>query len=39
MLRQHFPAFYSLSNQILTERKTYYKTLKKIQFSDGDMTQ
>ena len=21
------------------ERKTYYKTLKKIQFSDGDMTQ
>ena len=31
--------FYSLSNQILKERKSYYETLQKIQFKDGDITQ
>lgn len=31
--------FYSLSNQILLERKAYYNTLKKIQHSDGDITE
>lgn len=31
--------FYSLSNQILVERKAYYEVLQKTQFSDGDITQ
>lgn len=30
--------FYSLSNQILAERKMYYEILQKTQFSDGDIT-
>ena len=30
--------FYSLSNQILTERKFYYKILKKVQHSSGDIS-
>ncbi len=30
--------FYSLSGQILTERKLYYAILKKVQHSDGDIT-
>jgi len=30
--------FYSLSNQILLERKVYYKMLQKIQHSEGDIT-
>jgi len=30
--------FYSLSSQILAERKTYYEILQKAQFSDGDIT-
>ena len=30
--------FYSLSSQILIERKVYYETLQKTQFSDGDIT-
>jgi len=31
--------FYSLSNQILLERKVYYKTLKEVQHSEGDITE
>lgn len=31
--------FYSLSSQILVERKTYYDKLKKIQHSSGDITE
>lgn len=31
--------FYSLSNQILIERKAYYEVLQKTQFSDGNITQ
>jgi Fic family protein len=31
--------FYSLSNQILQERKTYYDTLQKVQFKDGDISE
>ena len=31
--------FYSLSNQILTEKKTYYETLQKVQFKNGDITE
>lgn len=31
--------FYSLSNQILHERKVYYNILQKTQFSDGDITE
>ena len=31
--------FYSLSSQILIERKVYYQTLQKIQHSDGDITE
>lgn len=31
--------FYSLSSQILAERKIYYEVLQKAQFSDGDITQ
>jgi Fic family protein len=31
--------FYSLSNQILQERKVYYEILQKTQFSDGDITE
>ncbi len=31
--------FYSLSSQILIERKTYYATLKKVQHSSGDITE
>ena len=31
--------FYSLSNQILQERKVYYEVLQKTQFSDGDVTE
>jgi len=30
--------FYSLSNQILTERKVYYETIQKVQFKNGDIT-
>ncbi len=30
--------FYSLSNQILQERKVYYEILQRTQFSDGDIT-
>ena len=30
--------FYSLSSQILTERKMYYEILKKVQHSNGDIT-
>ena len=31
--------FYSLSNQILVERKVYYEILQKIQYSNGDITE
>ncbi len=31
--------FYSLSNQILLERKVYYDTLQKVQHNDGDITE
>ncbi len=31
--------FYSLSSQILTERKAYYEVLQRCQFSDGDITE
>jgi len=31
--------FYSLSSQILKERKVYYKILKKVQHSKGDITE
>lgn len=31
--------FYSLSSQMLTERKMYYATLKKVQHSNGDITE
>lgn len=31
--------FYSLSSQILLERKVYYKVLQKIQHSEGDLTE
>lgn len=31
--------FYSLSNQILQERKVYYEILQKIQYKDGDITE
>jgi len=31
--------FYSLSSQILVERKAYYATLQKVQFSEGDITE
>lgn len=31
--------FYSLSNQILVERKVYYDTLQKVQHSNGDITE
>jgi len=31
--------FYSLSSQILLERKVYYEILQKTQFSDGDITE
>jgi Fic family protein len=31
--------FYSLSSQILTERKVYYEILNKIQHSNGDITE
>jgi Fic family protein len=31
--------FYSLSNQILTEKKRYYETLQKVQHSSGDITE
>lgn len=31
--------FYSLSNQILTEKKTYYAILQKVQHSSGDITE
>ncbi len=31
--------FYSLSNQILLERKIYYSTLQKIQHKDGEITE
>jgi Fic family protein len=30
--------FYSLSNQILIEKKTYYEILQKVQHSSGDIT-
>ena len=31
--------FYSLSNQILTEKKVYYAILQKVQHSDGEITE
>jgi Fic family protein len=31
--------FYSLSNQILQERKVYYEILQRVQSSDGDITE
>ena len=31
--------FYSLSNQILTEKKLYYEILQKVQHSSGDITE
>lgn len=31
--------FYSMSSQILVERKNYYKTLQKVQHSSGDITE
>lgn len=31
--------FYSLSNQILTERKVYYETLQRVQCKAGDITE
>ncbi|MEN0004006.1 MAG: Fic family protein [Bacteroidota bacterium] len=31
--------FYSLSNQILVERKAYYKILQEVQHSEGDITE
>ncbi len=31
--------FYSLSNQILAEKKTYYSVLQKVQHSSGDITE
>lgn len=31
--------FYSLSNQILIEKKAYYAVLQKVQHSDGDITE
>jgi len=31
--------FYSLSNQILNEKKNYYDILQKVQHSDGDITE
>ncbi len=31
--------FYSLSNQILIERKVYYETLQKVQYKDGDISE
>jgi Fic family protein len=31
--------FYSLSNQILLERKVYYDTLQKVQYNDGEITE
>lgn len=31
--------FYSMSNQILVERKRYYEVLKKVQHSSGDITE
>jgi len=31
--------FYSLSNQILVERKRYYEVLQKVQFAEGDITE
>ena len=31
--------FYSMSNQILIERKQYYKVLQKVQHSSGDITE
>lgn len=31
--------FYSLSNQILLERKRYYEVLQKVQYSNGDITE
>jgi len=30
--------FYSLSNQILTEKKVYYEVLQQVQYSSGDIT-
>ncbi len=31
--------FYSLSNQILLERKVYYEILQKVQYNNGDITE
>jgi len=31
--------FYSLSNQIMTEKKVYYAILQKVQHSSGDITE
>lgn len=31
--------FYSLSNQILVERKSYYEVLQKVQYAEGDITE
>ncbi|MDR1880121.1 MAG: Fic family protein [Tannerellaceae bacterium] len=31
--------FYSMSNQLLAERKGYYETLQRVQYSSGDITE
>lgn len=31
--------FYSLSSQVLVERKAYYEVLQKVQYSNGDITE
>ncbi|MBI1836570.1 MAG: Fic family protein [Flavobacteriia bacterium] len=31
--------FYSMSNQILVDKKNYYEVLQKVQYSDGDITE
>jgi len=31
--------FYSISNQLLIDKKAYYEVLKKVQFSSGDITE
>lgn len=31
--------FYSMSSQILTEGKSYYEVLQKVQYSSGDITE
>lgn len=36
---QTFERYYSLSNQMMVERKQYYEILQKVQFSKGDITE